>query len=116
MSCYHNLPLVVLVVISVILCLMHHPINFGFLSQSVYFHALSPRVASYSNLVAVLVLVLVPACCFHVLRADSIAVVTAVTPSARWAWSVLLSAVGYALVFLGPFPGCFFSFYFKMSL
>ena len=63
------------------------------------------------------------ACCFHVLRADSIAVATAVTPSARCAWSVFLPAVGYALLFLGswvpslavsvlgflgPFPGCFF--------
>ena len=62
------------------------------------FHAWSPRVASDSNLLVVLVLV--PACCFYVSRADSIAV-AAVTPSARCAWSVLLPAVGYALLFLG---------------
>ena len=35
------------------------------------------------------------------LRADSIAVVTAVTASARCAWNVSLPAVGYALLFLG---------------
>ena len=72
----------------------------------VSFHALSPRVASCTPTL----FLSTSASCFHVLRADSIAVVNAVTPSARCAWSVLLPAVGYALGFLGPFPGCFFSF------
>ena len=95
---------------------MHHPISFGFLSQSVGFHALSPRVTACSNLV--LAVVLVPACCFRVLRADGIAVATAATNSARCAWSVLLPAVGYALLFLGSWvPSLAVSFFdFKMSL
>ena len=116
------------------LCLLHHrQLSFSseVVTDVVGFHALSLRVASDSNLLVVLVLV--PACCFHVSRVDSIAVAAAVTPSARCALSVLLLAVGYALLFLGswvpslaffcsgvlgslPWLFLFFRCHFKMSL
>ena len=108
---------------------MHHPVNFGFLSPSVGFHALSPRVTAHSNLVAVLVLV--PACCLLVASTCYAWIASLSSLLSLPPWSVLLPAVGCALLFLGscvpslavsvlgflgPFPGCFVSFEFKMSL
>ena len=98
---------------------VHHPVKFGLRQLSFSsvirldlswagtfkFFSQTSSLAS-TRCLHVLLLVLQPscnspACCFHVLRADSIAVATAVTPSTRCAWSVLLPAVGYVLLFLG---------------